>query len=63
MWAVRVKIELIFRIFLIISSIIGTVYTYSVENRPTYISSIIAVLGTTALLLQYIYTIKNRKQH
>ena len=52
------KIEFIFRIFLIIFSIIGTVYTYSAENKPAYISSIIAVLGITALLLQYVFTIK-----
>lgn len=58
----KVKIGLIIRILLIISSIIGAVYTYSAENRPAYISSIIAVLGTTALLLQYIYTIKKWKQ-
>ena len=57
----RLKFKIAFDILLILASLTILIYNFSAQRRIVYLSSVIAVCGTTAFLVRDIMVLKQKK--
>ena len=57
----RLKFKIAFDILLILASLTILIYNFSAQRRIAYLSSIIAVCGTTAFLVRDMMVLKRKK--
>lgn len=57
----RQKIRLGIEVLLVLAAIVITIYNFSNDKKVAYMASIVAVLGTVAILAKDIYKGKNNK--
>ena len=57
----KLKYRIVFEILLVIAAIAVFIYNFSEQREGTYIASIVAACGTTALLVRDIVQLKRNK--
>ena len=57
----KLKYKIVIEILLVIAAIVVFVYNFSMQREIVYISSIVAVCGTIALLVRDIVKLKRSK--
>ena len=57
----RLKFKIVFDILLILASLTILVYNFSAQRRIAYLSSIIAVFGTSAYMVRDMMALKRKK--
>lgn len=56
----KLKIRLGIETLLVIAAIVVAIYNFSIGRTITYFASIVAVLGTVAIVIKDIYNVKKK---
>ena len=56
----KLKIQLEIEALLVVAAIVVAIYNFSLGRNITYFASIVAVLGTVAIVIKDIYNVKKK---
>ena len=56
----KLKIRLGIEALLVVAAIVVVIYNFSIGRNITYFASIVAVLGTVAIVIKDIYNVKKK---
>ena len=56
----KLKIRLGIEVLLVVAAIVVAIYNFSIGRNSTYFASIVAVLGTVAIVIKDIYNVKKK---